>query len=564
MRWLPIVFIALMTALGGCRNRVADRFFFWDSTTAEFDTLTRDLDRAWAMNEPIVTIDSLTAMADSMARCDGTNVSMHARALYYRGRAESLYDWDASIATLDSARTVYRRDSVKYRYALARIGYLMTIAPHNDAATAYMENLRLSEFFRDAGDSVMYAVTLGNLGNEIMSLGDTAASMAYFDRMVPILERMGMEAWRRRFQLSRAQGSRGTDNSLSDSIMRSLLSDTVLMRDRKFYNIVLYNAYKFTGDIGYVHAAYPLIAGDEVFMLIEGLYDSHIARAMLDSGAPAAQVMPVVRRAIAKTAGSRSFSTKVNVADVASDCYALLGRTDSALYWMRQNALYLDSMRNEGMINEICRSENRLRIAERESEMREERLRSTARMWFAIAVVMLVAATVVIAQYRRNKLLEIRKARAELDLTRHKLQLASTAAMLEEKDKVLESVNETVAAMRNDNKISETDARMVSSVLRIHGAVRSETVAFQHIYEKIHPSFRDRLKSDFPELSDSNIRLAAYICIGMSNRQIARVAGIDYKSVITSRHRLRRKMGLTRDDNLRDALGAYADINGAI
>lgn len=87
-------------------------------------------------------------------------------------------------------------------------------------------------------------------------------------------------------------------------------------------------------------------------------------------------------------------------------------------------------------------------------------------------------------------------------------------------------------------------------VLKIHKSSRDELEAFQQVHDELDPSFTRRLKESFPDLSESNIRVAAYVAIGMSNKQIARVMMIEYKSVLTARHRLRTKMGLAKTDSL--------------
>lgn len=150
--------------------------------------------------------------------------------------------------------------------------------------------------------------------------------------------------------------------------------------------------------------------------------------------------------------------------------------------------------------------------------------------------------------------------KADLELLRNRTRLASSAAVLEEKDRAIDSAIDTIDSLGRENKISPREASLAVGVLKIHKSSRDELEAFQQVHDELYPSFTRRLKESFPDLSESNIRVAAYVAIGMSNKQIARVMMIEYKSVLTARHRLRTKMGLAKTDSLEQALRRFSRL----
>ncbi|MEE1022032.1 MAG: LuxR C-terminal-related transcriptional regulator [Muribaculaceae bacterium] len=150
--------------------------------------------------------------------------------------------------------------------------------------------------------------------------------------------------------------------------------------------------------------------------------------------------------------------------------------------------------------------------------------------------------------------------KADLELLRNRTRLASSAAVLEEKDRAIDSAIDTIDSLGRENKISPGEASLAVGVLKIHKSSRDELEAFQQVHDELDPSFTRRLKESFPDLSESNIRVAAYVAIGMSNKQIARVMMIEYKSVLTARHRLRTKMGLAKTDSLEQALRRFSRL----
>ena len=74
------------------------------------------------------------------------------------------------------------------------------------------------------------------------------------------------------------------------------------------------------------------------------------------------------------------------------------------------------------------------------------------------------------------------------------------------------------------------------------------------MFEKTHPGFLKNLKAAWPDLSETQVRLATYIYTGMDNKQIANFLNIRVESVKQSRWRLRMKMGLQPGDSLEDTL----------
>lgn len=72
------------------------------------------------------------------------------------------------------------------------------------------------------------------------------------------------------------------------------------------------------------------------------------------------------------------------------------------------------------------------------------------------------------------------------------------------------------------------------------------------------PEFSAKLKAQYPDLTEHQIKLAAYISAGMSNSVIAKLLNITPASVRTLRYRMRSKFNLERNDSLEEFLRRYA------
>lgn len=76
-------------------------------------------------------------------------------------------------------------------------------------------------------------------------------------------------------------------------------------------------------------------------------------------------------------------------------------------------------------------------------------------------------------------------------------------------------------------------------------------------FDKVYGDYLNRLTTEFSDLSKSDIKLACYIKMGLSTKEIAPLLNVASKSIEMSRYRLRKKLNLTRADNLTEFLQNY-------
>lgn len=66
-----------------------------------------------------------------------------------------------------------------------------------------------------------------------------------------------------------------------------------------------------------------------------------------------------------------------------------------------------------------------------------------------------------------------------------------------------------------------------------------------------------RLADSFPELTLGDKKLCAYLKMGLSSKEIAPLMNLTFRSVEMTRYRLRKKLRLSRDQNLIDFLQKF-------
>ena len=71
---------------------------------------------------------------------------------------------------------------------------------------------------------------------------------------------------------------------------------------------------------------------------------------------------------------------------------------------------------------------------------------------------------------------------------------------------------------------------------------------FARHFDNVHTDYLKKLKEFCPDLTTAELKLAAYLRLSLSTKEIAQLMNISTRGVETSRYRLRKKLGLTNAD----------------
>jgi hypothetical protein len=80
---------------------------------------------------------------------------------------------------------------------------------------------------------------------------------------------------------------------------------------------------------------------------------------------------------------------------------------------------------------------------------------------------------------------------------------------------------------------------------------------FEQLFDQAHENFFQRLKSSFPDLTTSDLRLCAYLRINLSSKEIAPLLNITIRGVEEKRYRLRKRINLSSDQSLADFILSF-------
>jgi inorganic phosphate transporter, PiT family len=168
--------------------------------------------------------------------------------------------------------------------------------------------------------------------------------------------------------------------------------------------------------------------------------------------------------------------------------------------------------------------------------------------------------------HEQSELYNAQKALSELEMNAiqrekenlsNKLQtkrkdFINMALNLSEQQVFLEQVLDELEEIKKIKEQQQLEAKLtdLTRLIRQRKSFNPEKETFYGQIEQIHQDFLYKLDTAFPGLTDKEKRLAALIRLSLPSKEIATMMNISPKSIEVARYRLKKKLGLTMEDDL--------------
>ncbi|MEZ4971877.1 MAG: tetratricopeptide repeat protein [Cyclobacteriaceae bacterium] len=160
---------------------------------------------------------------------------------------------------------------------------------------------------------------------------------------------------------------------------------------------------------------------------------------------------------------------------------------------------------------------------------------------------------------------QLRESELKRELEYKNRELTSYTINFVQKGQLFEELKENIASLMNS---SESDVAMklnpLKKVVDSNYQIDKEWDDFKLRFEEVHAGFFEQLKAEYPELSNSDLRLCSLLRLNMTMKESAKILGISTDSVKTSRYRLRKKLNLDRDENLTDFIMRFGTVGATL
>ena len=166
-----------------------------------------------------------------------------------------------------------------------------------------------------------------------------------------------------------------------------------------------------------------------------------------------------------------------------------------------------------------------------------------------------------VAEKERERLEYERRAVEQAALVEERSrELNSTAMLLIKKNSLLQQIRNDLEEYRK----KEEEGSLARAFSRIDEGLRSDDdwQRFEETYRLVHHDFIARLSARFPELSPTELKVAALLHINLSNKEIADLLCISLRTIESHRYNIRKKLDLPGSSNLAIQIGQRLEQNG--
>lgn len=169
----------------------------------------------------------------------------------------------------------------------------------------------------------------------------------------------------------------------------------------------------------------------------------------------------------------------------------------------------------------------------------------------------------VLQERQEKELLEMKllnenleREKMEQTLENSKKDVLLLTSNLKQKSQLLYELRDELKSVKQKSEVDKEIDGIISKVTA-SGTFSSDWDSIYERYVELNPNFFNELSKQGRNLSIGELKLCALISLNFSNEEISEIMHIESRSVVTKKHRLKKKLGLEKDHNLNEHLRAF-------
>lgn len=233
------------------------------------------------------------------------------------------------------------------------------------------------------------------------------------------------------------------------------------------------------------------------------------------------------------------------------EIYKQLGQPDKALKYHELYKQVSDSLINDNKIEEITRLQLQYEydILEKERATKQQVERNTYITILSTLILGLVILGLLFFLARsRSKRVQLEKEKLEKDMIIKNKELTTNVLYLLKKNELIDSI--TSRLLKFKEKVKDENIEPLQRIIHDLQSITEKEVweEFEYRFQNVHEEFYKNLKRKFPDLSPAEIKLAAFLRLNMTTKDIASITGQSINTLETARGRLRKKLGINNQE----------------
>ena len=131
-----------------------------------------------------------------------------------------------------------------------------------------------------------------------------------------------------------------------------------------------------------------------------------------------------------------------------------------------------------------------------------------------------------------------------------KKELASQTLHLVQKNTFLQELKENLNKINASPELFKVEFRRLTMLLKKQMSEDQDWEIFKSYFADVHDNFDNKLKALHSGITDKEIRLAAFLRMNLTTKEIAAMLNVIPTSILTSKYRLKKKLGLPKETDI--------------
>lgn len=136
------------------------------------------------------------------------------------------------------------------------------------------------------------------------------------------------------------------------------------------------------------------------------------------------------------------------------------------------------------------------------------------------------------------------------EIEHKKKELASQTLHLVQKNTFIQELMENLENIKNSPEKFKMEFRRIVMLLKKENASDKDWEVFKTYFAEVHNDFDQKLKTLYPDISEKEIRLAAFLRMNLTTKEIAVTLNVLPDSILKSKYRLKKKLELEKETDL--------------
>lgn len=155
-------------------------------------------------------------------------------------------------------------------------------------------------------------------------------------------------------------------------------------------------------------------------------------------------------------------------------------------------------------------------------------------------------------QKDEQQIILLKNANLQTEVNHKTIQLADATMAMMKKNEVLIEIKNEIERQKEDlgSRYPARYHQKITTLIEKNISNDKDWEIFEALFDQAHEDFFKRLKLTFPDLTQSDLKLCAYLKLNLASKEIAPLLNISIRGVEIRRYRLRKRLGLNSEENL--------------